>query len=46
MDLTRALDREGGRLARVSYRFSNNDQENGARSYSEGQLTGSLSQKF
>jgi len=46
VDLTRALDREGNRLARISYRFSDNDQENGARSYSEGQFTGSISQKF
>ncbi len=46
IDLTRALDAEGTRTAGLSYRLLSNEQENGARQYTEGQLTGSIRQQF
>ena len=46
IDLTRALDGEGSRRAGVSYRLMRNEQENGLRHYSEGQLSGTVSQQF
>ena len=46
VDLNRILDGEGTRTVGLSYRLLTNDQESGARSYTEGQLTGSVSQRF
>ncbi|MDH7570736.1 MAG: hypothetical protein QHJ73_14240, partial [Armatimonadota bacterium] len=46
LDLTRALDGEGARRVGVTYRLFSNRQQDGTRSYREGQLTGSISQEF
>ncbi|MBI3944619.1 MAG: FecR domain-containing protein [Armatimonadetes bacterium] len=46
VDLNRVLDQEGSRTAGVSYRLTRNRQESGARRFTEGQLTGSVTQQF